>query len=179
MPRGGQCSHSIHKGMSPLSHLSFPNCIVVEVDINYEALNGSHIETVIKEIALVPGGVIRTLHFQAPYYMRPHVSAENGLNWDDGHIPYHQLQTTVAKAVAGYTHLYSYGIEKYRDLSHPISPPVLNLEDFRCPSSHDLLLSPYGCGLSCNKFSTVRCATKNAYSRYEWLLYHIKTKCYV
>jgi hypothetical protein len=39
--------------------------------------------------------------------MGTHGSAENGLNLVDGHILYHQLQTTVTKAVAGYSHLYS------------------------------------------------------------------------
>jgi len=56
------------------------------VVIDYEALKGSENETVIKEMSLVADGVIRTLLFQAPYDMQPHVSAENGLNWDDGHI---------------------------------------------------------------------------------------------
>ena len=58
------------KVMSPLSHLSFPNPVAME------ALKGSHNETVIKEIALVADGVIRTLHFQAPCDMRPRSSAE-------------------------------------------------------------------------------------------------------
>jgi hypothetical protein len=42
---------------------------------------------------------------------------------------------TVNEAMAGYAHLYSYDIEKCREL---ISRPVLNLEEFKCPSSHDL-----------------------------------------
>jgi hypothetical protein len=43
--------------------------------------------------------------------MLPHGAEENGLNWDDGHVPYLYLQTTVTEAVAEYAHLYSYGIE--------------------------------------------------------------------
>jgi hypothetical protein len=57
------------------------------VVINYEDLEGSHNETDIKEVALIADGVIRTRHFQAPYDMRPHGSAENVLNWDGGNIP--------------------------------------------------------------------------------------------
>ena len=83
----------------------------MEVVIGYEALKGSYNETVIKEIALVADGVIRTLHFQAPYDIQSHGSTENGLKLDDGHIPYRELQTSVTEAVAGYTHLYSYRIE--------------------------------------------------------------------
>ena len=62
--------------------------------------------------------------------MRPQGAAENGLNRDDDHIPYHQLQTTVTEAVAGYARLYSYGIEKCRDLSNLINRLVLSIEDF-------------------------------------------------
>jgi hypothetical protein len=32
--------------------------------------------------------------------MHPHGSAENGLNWDDGSIPYNQLETALSEAVA-------------------------------------------------------------------------------
>jgi hypothetical protein len=38
--------------------------------------------------------------------MHPHGDAKNGLNWDDGHIPYKQLDTDLSEAVAGYAHLY-------------------------------------------------------------------------
>ena len=84
----------------------------MEVVIDYEAVKGGRNEAIFKELAPVADGVIRTFHFQTPYDMRPHGSAENGLNWDDGHISYHQLQTTVTDVVSGYGHLYSYGIEK-------------------------------------------------------------------
>ena len=58
----------------------------MEVVIDYEAVKGGHNEATFKELALLADGVIRTFHFQTPYDMRPHGSAENGLNWDDGHI---------------------------------------------------------------------------------------------
>ena len=147
--------------------------------IDYGAPKGRHNETIIKELTLVADDVIRTLHFQAPYDMRPHGSAENGLNWDDGHISYHQLQTTVTEAVSGYGHLYSYGIEKCRELSYQLRRPVLTLENFKCSSPRELPPSRYSCGLSCHKFPNVSCAIRNAYSCYECFLYDFKTKSYV
>jgi len=83
----------------------------MEVVIDYEFLKGSQDEVVIKELSLAAKNVAYTLHFQSPYAMRPHGSAENGHNWDDGHIPYRQLETVLSEAVAGYAHLYGYGIE--------------------------------------------------------------------
>ena len=73
----------------------------MEVVIDNEVLKGGHNETIIKQLALVADGVIRTLHFQPPYDMRPHGFTENGLNLDDGHISYHHLQTTFTEGVSG------------------------------------------------------------------------------
>jgi hypothetical protein len=36
--------------------------------------------------------------------MRPHGSAANGLNWDDGNIPYDKLLRVLTAAVTGYAH---------------------------------------------------------------------------
>ena len=45
-----------------------------------------------------------------PYKMADHGSSENGINWTDGHIEYKDLHTVVTEAVAGYIHLYAYGV---------------------------------------------------------------------
>ena len=60
----------------------------MEVVTDYEFLKGSQDEKIIKDLSLTADNVIHTLHFQSPYAERPHGSAENGLNSDDGHIPY-------------------------------------------------------------------------------------------
>ena len=57
-------------------------------------------ELVIKEVAVVSDGIVQTFLFRAPYHMEPHGSEENGLNWDDGHIPYDQLVPVLSEAVA-------------------------------------------------------------------------------
>jgi len=44
--------------------------------------------------------------------MSPHGSEENGLNWDDGIVPYNLLETALDETVARYAHLYSYGAKK-------------------------------------------------------------------
>ena len=42
--------------------------------------------------------------------MWPHGDSENGLNLDDGHIPYNQLFWVLKEAVAVFAHLYAYKI---------------------------------------------------------------------
>jgi len=61
--------------------------------IDMEFLYGIGPEAIVKELALVSDGFIQTFLFKPPYPMHAHVSEENGLNWDDGHIPYDQLNS--------------------------------------------------------------------------------------
>jgi len=70
--------------------------------------------------------------------MNLHGSQENGLNWDDGIVPYNQLETALNEIVARYAHLYSYGATKCQFLSDLLVRPVLNLEDIGSPTRHKL-----------------------------------------
>jgi len=80
------------KGKFLIANSSFLICILtkMEVVIDYEFLRGNQDEVVVKELSLAAKNVIHTFHFQSPYGMTPHGSDENGLNWDNGHIPYRQ-----------------------------------------------------------------------------------------
>jgi hypothetical protein len=150
----------------------------VEVVIDFETLEGLRKEVVVKELSLAADGVIQTWHFKSPYVMRLHGSAENGLNWEDGVIPYDQLFTVLSEAVAGYAHLNSRGTDKCEFLRKLLGRPILDLDDFNCPQPNDLR-PRYHCTMSCHKFPSVRCATRHAHSLYDWLSYHFRTKAYV
>jgi hypothetical protein len=103
-------------------------------------------------------------------------SDENGLNWDDGHIPYHKLFTVLSEAVANFAHLYSIGITKCK-LPSDLRLPIHDLQDFNCP--HPSSFKPkFICSLPCHRF-TVSCSTKIAHYLYIWLKYHLQTKYYV
>ena len=84
----------------------------MEATLDIEYLKGLGPDPTIKELALVSDGVIQTFLFKSPYPMNVHGSKENGLNWNDGHIPSHQLHTVLNKAVANFEHLYAWGSEK-------------------------------------------------------------------
>jgi hypothetical protein len=58
--------------------------------------------------------------------MRPHDNSVNGLNWDDGHIPYTELSSVLNEAVAGFAHLYAYGDSKFTLISQLLGRPVHN-----------------------------------------------------
>jgi len=76
----------------------------MEATIYIEFLQGVN-ELVIKELAVVSDGVVQTFLFRAPYYMEPHGSEENGLNWNHCFIPYDQVFTVLNEVVAIYDHL--------------------------------------------------------------------------
>jgi hypothetical protein len=151
----------------------------MEVVVDYVSLKGHHNEVVIKELAIVGAGVIQTYHFKSPYFMANHGSTENGMNWEDGHIPYTQLPTVLSEAVAGYTHLYAYGDFKCKFLASLINRTFLNLEDLRCPNPQDLRPPEFSCGFPCHKFPCMACPTSCAYTMFKWLLYHFQTMSYV
>jgi hypothetical protein len=93
--------------------------------------------------------------------MLPRGSTENSLHWYDGHIPYRQSDTVVSDAVAGIAHLYIYGASKWKFVSELLGRPIQNLEDFGFPSPNGLKPG-YNCGLSCHRFPSKRCASRNA-----------------
>jgi len=114
----------------------------MEAVVDYEFLWGSQNEAIIKKLSIAAKNVLHTFYFQNPYTIHPHCSAENGLNWNDGFIPYNQLETALREAGAGYARLYSYGIEKCKFLAELIGRPFLNLEDSGCPTQRDLRPGP-------------------------------------
>jgi len=151
---------------------------MTEVVIDYSTLTGKNNEPVVKELSIAAEGVLQTWHFRSPYVMQPHGSEKNGLNWADGHIDYHELYIVLSEAVANYPHLYAYGVIKCAILSSLLQRPILNLEDFGCPS-HKNFVSDYRCYLPCHRYKNVQCVTANAHMYYDWLQYHLRTKSYV
>jgi hypothetical protein len=53
-----------------------------------------------------------TFRFKSPYKMTDHFPSENGINWADGHIQYSEFHKVLNEAVAGFEHLYAYGVSK-------------------------------------------------------------------
>jgi len=70
--------------------------------------------------------------------MADHRSIENGINWADVHIEYTELHTVLNEAVAGFAHLYAYGISKCTFLAGLTGRPIYNLEDVNFPPPDSL-----------------------------------------
>ena len=110
----------------------------MEVVFDYEYLRGAQEEIVIKELSVAAKDVLQAVHFRNPYPMIPHGSEGNGVNWDDGIVPYNMLETALSETVARHAHLYSYGVTKCQFLADLLGRSVLNLEGFGCTDRHKI-----------------------------------------
>ena len=119
-----------------------------------------------------------TFRFKPPYTMADHGSIENSINWADSHIEYKELHTVPNEAVAGFAHLYAYGISTCTFLAGLTGRPIHNLEDVNCPPP-DSFNHERWCNLPCHKFSKFSCATKTSHSLYGWLMYYLQKKVFV
>ena len=149
-----------------------------EAVIDYEFLRGRQNETVVKELCVASARASETFRFKPPYKMADHGSTENGINWIDGHIEYRELHMVLNEAVAGFAHLYAYGVSKCTFLAGLTGRSFLNLEDVNCPPP-DSFNHERWCALPCHKFPKFSCATKTAHSLYDWLMYYLQKKDFV
>jgi len=97
----------------------------MEATIDIKFLQGGN-ELIIKELAVVSDGFVQPFLFRASYHMEPHGSEENGLNWNDGFIPYDQVFTLLNEAVAIYDHLDAMGNNKCQLLNGILGRPIHN-----------------------------------------------------
>ena len=152
----------------------------MELIVDYEALIGARNELVVKEVAVASSSTLNTFHFTSPYSTNNKVNElnnlnKNGINWNDGYIPYSSLKSILEEATAGYTHLYAYGQDKCSFLSDLTNRTFINLEEFNCPTPTELKHA-MSCTFPCHKFGNVHCATKHAEAMFRWLTYHIEAK---
>ena len=112
-----------------------------------------------KELCVASAIASETFRFKPPYKMADHVSLENGIYWSDGDIEYKELHTVLNEAVAGFVHLYAFGISKCTFLAGLTGRPIRNLEDVNCPPP-DSYNHEHWCTLPCHRFPKYSCATK-------------------
>jgi hypothetical protein len=110
--------------------------------------------------------------------MADHGSSENGINLADGHIEYKDLHTVFTEAVAGFAHLYAFGVSKVIFLSSLTGLTIHNLADVDCPTP-DSFNHKHWCKMPCHKIPKFACAPKTAHSLYDWLIHYLQTKDYV
>ena len=146
--------------------------------IDYEFFRGRQNEIVVKELCVASAAASETFCFKSPYKMADHGSSENGLNWSDKHIEYKELHTVITEALAVFAQLYDYGVFIYTFRAGLTGRPIHILEDLNCPAPASFI-HRHWCRLPCHKFPRFACATKTAYTLYDWLMYYLQKKDFV
>ena len=149
-----------------------------EAVIDFKFLRGRQNETFVNELCIASLTISETFRFKSPYKVSDHGSSENGINWADGLIEYKDLHTVVTEAVAGFAHLYAYGVSKVTFISCLTGRTIHNLEDMGCHTAYSFS-HKHWCTMSCHKFPKIACATKTAHSFYDSLMHYLQTKDYV
>jgi len=139
---------------------------------------GRQNETVVKKLRVASDAASETFRFKSPFKLANHVLSENVLKWTDEHIEYKELQTVITEPVAGFAHLYAYGVSKFSFLAGPTERPIHNLEDLECPSPASFNHSHW-CTLPCHKFPRFACATKTGNFLCDWLMFYLQKKDFV
>ena len=98
-----------------------------------------------------------------------------GIPWNDGDIPYKELESTLCTYLMGDSKVYVKGLEKQRWLKNIISHKILDLEDYDCPS-----LKKCKTEISCshhkqNYCLKYHCAVRQAVWLKEWLVQYYKS----
>ena len=94
--------------------------------------------------------------------MAEHGSIENSINWMDSHIEYKELHTILNEAMAGFAHLYAYGVSKCTILAGLSGRRIHNLEDVNCPPP-DSFKHEHWCTLPCHRIPKYTCANKTVH----------------
>jgi len=111
---------------------------------------------------VVSAAASEIFRFKSPYKMADHISIDNGIHWNDGHMEYRELLTVVNEPMASFAHLYAYGVSKYTFLAGLKGRPIHNLEDINCLSPESFNNARW-CNLHCHNFPI-----KSVHSLYDW-----------
>jgi len=112
----------------------------MEVVIDFEFLRGRQNEIVVNELSVAAENMIDSFRFKSPYSLTSQDSDENGLNWEDGHIAYHDLHMVASEVVSGFAHHYCYGVMKCKFLTELLRRPILTCRISTVLSPHPSII---------------------------------------
>jgi len=101
----------------------------------------------------------------------------HGCNWNDGDLPYSELETVLRHEVSSAVAIYCFGPQKTNIISGLIDRTVIDITQLGCPELPDISLPAISCTFACHKSKYV-CALRTAYSLAQWLNYYILSQQY-
>jgi hypothetical protein len=150
--------------------------------IDFTFLEGRDNEIVVKELAVADShnNRISSYVFKRPYGLeevsmfnaRMNQAIGHGCNWNDGDVPYSELETVLHREVSSAVAIYCFGPQKTNFISGLIDRTVIDITRLGCPELADISLPAITCTFACHKSKHV-CALRTAYSLAQWLNYYV------
>ena len=75
----------------------------------------------------------------------------HGCNWNDGDIPYSELETVLRREVSSAVAIYCFGPQKTNFISGLIDRTVIDITQLGCPELSDISLPAITCTFACHK----------------------------
>jgi len=103
---------------------------------------------------------------------------DHGCNWNDGDIPYSELEIVLNRELSSAVAIYYIRRQKTNFISSHIARAVNDITQLVCPELDDISLPAISCTFVCHKSKHV-CALGTAYSLAQWLNCYILSPQYV
>lgn len=120
--------------------------------VDFTFVIGRHGERVVKELAIVDveDNRLQSYYFQPPYVTSSdeinYSASSRGANWNDGNVPYDELETILANATDSASAIYAYGKETSDFLDKLLNRSIIDLtRHFKCPSPTTMGYSTWTC----------------------------------
>ena len=151
--------------------------------IDFTFLEGRDNEIVVKELAVADShnNRVSSYVFKRPYgweevsmfNARMNQAIGHGCNWNDGDVPYSELETVLHREVSSAVAIYCFGPQKTNFISGLIDRTVIDITQLGCPELADISLPAITCTFACHNKSKHVCALRTAYSLAQWLNYYM------
>ena len=110
--------------------------------------------------------------------VRLNEAIDHGCNWNDGFVPYSDIENVVHGEASSAVAIYCFGPLKIEFISSLINRTVIDITQLECPPIADINLSTISCTFACHKSKHV-CALRTAYSVAQWLHFYTVSLQYV
>jgi hypothetical protein len=77
-------------------------------------------------------------------------AVDHGCNWNDGDIPYSELETVIHREASSAVAINCYGPQKTKFISELIQRTVIDIGQLGCPALEDMRLPGMSCTFTCH-----------------------------
>jgi len=161
------------------SHIYQSAMSLLVIDFTY--LEGQDNELVVKEVAAVDSNCNRVSSYvfnrpcgweEVPMFnARMNQAIDNGCNWNDGDVPYAELETVLHREASSLLQSIASDFRR-QNLLAVIDHTVIDMTQLGCSQLADINLPAISCAFACHNKSKHFCSLRTAYALAQWLIFY-------